>query len=575
MNSHQHQPQPQSRPQQPQPQQQQHQHHHQHLQQHRQLQPHHSGTIESSGMVSAQTHHSNQLVHSLSQPQKNQLLPLLLSSSSNPNSNEQLEQADIDHELVNDRIIGLDNDFSDTSPMLTTTTTVEGNAGSMMSHQQQKPGDMNTGRRSSCQVDNQLSSSSEDLLNLLLELDREPSGLIGFHGDSQIDQDERAGIENIRKQLMSCEVQSEQNQTATGGMSPIISQMVYPPQQPPTTAQRNQTPIHQQSTTVVTQQLITQTAPVIPHHQQSQQMSTSSSTLHHQQRAADQSMLFGMYSTNTMSTVPVSTSGQPFTPQPQQHVTRISQASTLPTLSNSPSPSWQQQQLSPYSPQNQHNNSRSQSQRPIQHHHTIHTQNSVPHQPTTSPQLHATLRDTSSSQPVSPSTTEPSPVVKKNPLLNAQLVNTRVPPMNQGRFLTSPTNVLNQNPILNAKLSQGPFVPGAETSVIGSPVNQRFVQSPQQSQNFSYDVASQQPNAHSVVFGSNEQQTQQLQSNMRVFGSPSPSNIGSACNVPTSIGSTSPSEGSSQHLKHDIRRKVQSKQPQTTSLLKQLLSDDS
>lgn len=567
MNSHQPQPQPQ--------QQLLHHHHHHHHRQHQIQANDPVAQLVGSGLISPT--HSNQAPiqqqHQQSQPQqKNQILPLLLSPSLIPNSNEQIEQVEVEPSL--DQVINLENEFSDTSNML---SNIEGNAGPPLGgHLQQHSGDIDTGRRSSCLADNQLSSSSEDLLNLLLELDHEPSGLIGFDCDNQIDQDERAGIENIRKQLMSCEVQSEQQQPASGSMSPIIGQMAYqPPQQPPT-SQQNQTSIHQQPATVVTQQLITQTAPVISHHQQ-QQMSTSNQT-HHQQLPADQPIMYGLYSTNSMSTVPVSSSGQPYTPQ-QQHVARISQASNAPTMSNSPSPSWQQPQLS-YSPQNQHNNSRSQSQRPIQHHHTIHPQkHSVPHQTATSPQmqqqLHSTLTSSSTSQPVSPSTTEPSPVVKKNPLLNAQLVNSRGPTISQGRFMSSPTNVLNQNPILNAKLSQSPFLgTSPDGSVIGSPVSRGFVQPHRQSPNFDFNVSPQQQHQpqnaqqHLVVYGPGDQQnTQQLQSNLPIFGSPTTPNI-------STIGNTGINECSSQQVKQDIQRKVQPKQLQTTSLLKQLLSDD-
>lgn len=563
MNSHQPQPQDQ--------QQQQHIHQsHQHHQQHQIHQPHHSqaASLGSSLITQVQNNQAPQIQPFQTQPQKNQILPLLLSPSLTPNSNERTDQADIEHV---DRVIDLENEFSDTSPML---SNVELNTGSTLSHQRQQSSDIDAGRRSSCQIDNQLSSSSEDLLNLLLELDHEPAGMIGFDCDHQIDQDEKAGIENIRKQLMSCDVQSERQQ-ASGSMSPIVGQVVYPPQQPSTT-QQSQTNIHQPPATVVTQQLITQTAPVISPHQQ--QLSNSPQT-HHQQLPADQSMLFGLYSTNTMGNVPVSSSGQSYTTQQQQHVTRISQASTVSTMSNSPSPSWQHPQPTTYSPQNQHNNSRSQSQRQVQHVHAIRTpKHSVPRPTTTSPQqqLHPNLRDSSSSQPVSPSTTEPSPVVKRNPLLNAQLVNSRGPSLNQGRFMSSPTHVLNQNPILNAKLSQS-SLPGGNTDgpVVGSPVGQRFVQQSRQSPNFDYEVTSQQPqNAqqHMVVYGPSEQ-TQQHHGNIQIFGSLTAPNISSSATGPAR--GSGPDDGSIQQVKQEIRRKVQPpKQSPTTSLLKQLLSDD-
>ena len=457
----------------------------------------------------------------------------------------------------------------------------------------------------------QLSSSSEDLLNLLLEFDRDSSTLIS--GDHPLDQDEKTGIETIRKQLMSCEVQSEQIQHQhNDSMSPIgVNPMACLPQQPQH---------HQQHT----QQLISQTAPIIPNHQQQHHPSLTNPTLseqhqrqqmpqHHQRLSVDQSLLNGPYSGTPVNFVPVSTSSQAYMPQQQQHqnVSRTNQTNNpISTVNNSPSPSWQQNQqsISPFSPQQNHHQ-----QQQHQPHKPQQQRQNHPNATTSSPQLHQQLQQhhhplqqqRSPSQSVSPpvtantatinvATSEPSPVVKKNPLLNAQLVNSRAPSLTPTRFLGNQTNFLNQNPILNSKLSQSPFVttnsPGAITSPVNPSLNpqpNRFM--PQQQQQvastFGYDVTTQQqqqqqqqqqhPAHHTTsqttgqinLYGqSGDQQQGQLQATTN-----------NPLYRPTSAASmrdntTSPSGGNlNQQVKQEIRRKVQH---QTTSLLKQLLSDD-
>lgn len=592
MNSH-HQ---QQQPHQPQP------HHHQQQQHHHQQQQAQiMGPIVSSGSMTIsqqapgnqttathlqqQTTTTQQQTQSQPQQQKSQILPLLLSPrppSLTPNSSDQIEQSENDHEQVIDQVISLENEYSDTSGML---ASVDTNTSILLGNQQQhnQLGDINiSGGICNLPESNQFSSSSEDLLNLLLEFDREPSNLIGLGNSQQLDQDEKVGIETIRKQLMSCEVQSDQSQQHqnTNSMSPIVNQMTCQPQQQARTSQQQScNSIHQQQR--VTQQLVSQTAPVISHHQQqSHQMSAPIPSQH--QVSADQSMIHGSYSNVPISTVPVSSSGQSYAPQQsqqqqQQHVSnRISQSNPMAITSNSPSPSWQPPQLSPYSPQNLHNNPRTPSQRQGQEHHTIHQQQQPhpmqQHPTTTSPQmqqLHHPLQQRSPSQSVSPpATTEPSPVVKKNPLLNAQLVNSRAPSITPTRFMNSQTNVLNQNPILNAKLSQSSFVTNNIGSIVGSPVNQslnpqsRFIPQNQQSPNFNFDMT----------------QQQQQSTNQTIFRT-TPTSVGSissSAGTPMNMGNTSPSGGiTSQQVKQEIRRKVQPKQQhQTTSLLKQLLSDD-
>lgn len=433
----------------------------------------------------------------------------------------------MDPDQIIEQVISLENEYSDTSDAM---ANVDNNLGIIMGHQQPQQhrlGDINlTG--ASCMPDsNQLSSSSEDLLNLLLEFDREPSNLIGLDGGQQLDPDEKAGIENIRKQLMSCEVQSDQ-------------------------------PQHHNTT-----------APVIPHH-----LANPGPSQH--RLSVDQSLLHGSY-----SNLPV----------------RISQSNPMSIVSNSPSPSWQQPQLSPYSPQTPQHNNTSQQQHPTMQQ----------HQTTTSPQMqqlhHPLQRGSQSVSP--PTTTEPSPVVKKNPLLNAQLVNSRPPSITPTRFMNNQTNVLNQNPILNAKLSQSPFVSNSGVTV-GSQVNSslnpqpRFIPQQTQQSNFSYDVTQQQQSqqnaqqhtppqqtGHMSMYRPSDQQQQQQQTN-QIFRTTTAANAGigpggaNACIClsneasPMSMGNTSPSGGLSQQVKQEIRRKVQQprQQPQTTSLLKQLLSDD-
>lgn len=577
-------------------QQQPHHHHQQQQHHHQQQQAQIMGPIVSSGsMTTSQQAPGNQTtathIHqpttatqqqtqSQPQQQKTQILPLLLSPrlpSLTPNSSDQIEPSENDHDQIIDQVISLENEYSDTSGML---ASVDTSTGILLGNQQQhnQLGDINISS-GICNIpeSNQFSSSSEDLLNLLLEFDREPSNLIGLGNSQQLDQDEKVGIENIRKQLMSCEVQSDQSQQNqnTNSMSPIVNQMTYQPQQQArTTQQQSCSNVHQQQR--VTQQLVSQTAPVISHHQQQQshQMSTPIPSQQHQV-SADQSMIHGSYSNVPISTVPVSSSGQSYasqqqsqqSQQQQQHVSnRISQTNSLAITSNSPSPSWQPPQLSPlYSPQNLHNDPRTPSQRQGQQHHTIHQQQ----QQHPMQQLHHPLQQRSPSQSVSPpATTEPSPVVKKNPLLNAQLINSRAPSITPTRFMNSQANVLNQNPILNAKLSQSSYVTNNSGSIVGtSPVNpslnpqSRFIPQNQQPSNFNFDMTQQQQSTNQTIFRTTPT---------------SVGSINSSCGAPMNMGNTSPSGGiTSQQMKQEIRRKVQPKQQhQTTSLLKQLLSDD-
>lgn len=531
--------------------------------------------------------------HHIQPQQKSHLLPLLLSprptSLKSADQSDQAQQPDIDHDQIIEQVISLENEYSDL-----------------------------TG--GSCMPDsNQLSSSSEDLLNLLLEFDRDSSNMLSS-GVQQLDQDEKVGIETIRKQLMSCEVQSDQLNSSPNGMSSAFNQIISSNQQQQvrTTQQSQHNQVHHG---VQQQQLISQTAPVISHQQPQHQLSTPGLLQQRQQQlpqhhrlSVDQTLLHGSYSnTHLGNAVPVSSSGHSYNHQQHQSIARISQSTPMSIDNNSPSPSWQQPQLSPYSPQT--DPTRPPSQR--QHHHpTMQQQHSIqPHQQppttsttTTSPQmqqLHHPSQTRSPSQSISPPiNSEPSPVVKKNPLLNAQLVNSRTPSITPTRFINNPTNVLNQNPILNSKLSQSPFVTSSCVTV-GSPVNsslnnpqptryipQQQQQSPHQQQqsNFNYDTIPQQQNAqqhtppqsgYMSMYGQHGDRQQQTTQMYRA------SNVTTTANTCSPHGggphlimsSTSPSSGGgglSQQVKQEIRKKVQQpkQQHQTTSLLKQLLSDD-
>lgn len=416
---------------------------------------------------------------------------------------------------------------------------------------------------------NQFSSSSEDLLNLLCELERGSTNLLGLSDGQQLDEDEKVKIENIRKQLMSCEVQS------------------------PDLLQQHQQNHQQQQQQQLSQQLPQQIPPQqqLPQQQQQQHQTTP------------------------------------------QHVNLQSNSMYIVNTS-SPSPSWQQQQqaqqpMSPYSPQQQSHNTNPRStptsQRLLPN--VIHTQQQQSPQqhppmqlPTaeTSPQLQQMQQQQqqhrSPSQSVSPPATksnnsttlasnEPSPVVKKNPLLNAQLVNTRPTCITPTRFMSQvQTSVLHQNPILNAKLSQGSHpitgnVGDTSCNVGGvvSPVNPqlslspqpRYIQQqtqPQQNSNFNFDISRQPQNAqthtpqHINHYAPGDRQQQSAGN--QVFRT---TNLTSGICSPDSVSlgmrdTISPTVGlSSQQVKQEIRRKVQQQpkqQHQPTSLLKQLLSDD-
>jgi len=453
------------------------------------------------------------------------------------------------------------------------------------------------------QQQNQLSFSSEDLLNLLLEFDKDSPNL---NSNITLDQDEKVGIETIRKQLMSCEVQSDhlplqpQQQDGTPSISSPVTYQAHQTQQHPSSAlHQHQSTQHQQS-----QQLISQTAPVIPTHQQNPPLLTGLSLQqqrhqlpqHHQRLSVDQSLLNGLYSASPVNFVPVSSSSQSFSPQHQhQNVTRICQSNNSSIDNPSPSPSWQQSQqsMSPFSPQpNQHLQQQPSTPKPAQHHSggvtATHLQHHLQqhHPQPRSPSQSVSPPVTTTSNPAL--TSEPSPVVKKNPLLNAQLVNSRAPLLTPSRFLINQPNVLHQNPILNSKLSRSPFSP-TSSAVVQNSLDQnsqqqtdRYIQphSHRATSNFDYDL-NQPTNARMGVYRhSSEQPRLQLQSVDQMYVSRPDASI--ASNVSSSVV-TQPmmALGSgidpNQQMKQDLRRKVQqSKQPQqpTTSLLKQLLSDD-
>lgn len=549
-----------------------------------------------------------------------------------------------DHNQILEQVIGLENDFSDNThatSMMESDTIYTPSMDQHQHHhhppqqplqqQQQQasmPTDLNAlandvaGSGGLCSLgdSNQLSTSSEDLLNLLLEFDREPSAMLGIETDTQ---DEKVGIETIRKQLMGCEVQSDQQEQqhhhqqaqTTNSMSSIVNHQMNSCQSNQQQANITQQQQHQQQ--LVSQQ----STPVIPSsiHQQHQQLQqTSIPSTSASQMNPDQSLLHGSYSNVSISPVPISSSGpsqqpQYHTTQQHQHAPRISQSNPMSIVSNSPSPSWQQPQLSPYSPhgqqqQQQHNNNtRTPSQRQS---HPMHQNQAQQHQLqnlATSPQMQQLQQQTqplqqrSPSQSVSPpATTEPSLVVKKNPLLNAQLINSRAPSITPTRFVNSQqttTSVLNQNPILNAKLSQSPFVTNIP-GTISSPVNPsldpqaRFMPqpqqpTPQQNPNFNYDMTQQQhqnaqqqrtsqQSVNVTLYGHSDQQ--QHQTTNQIFRSTSNLvNDGGGVDSLNAMGNTSPSGRLSQQVKQEIRKKVQQpkqQQHQPTSLLKQLLSDD-
>lgn len=526
------------------------------------------------------------------QQQKSQLLPLLLSPApTSLKTPDHSDQPESDHDQIIDQVISLENDYSDPSGAIANVD----NLGMVMTQQSQHRlmSDRPNLTNSQCVNDgNQLSNSSEDLLNILLEMDRDSS----TGGNHQLDQDEKVGIETIRKQLMGCEVQLDQMiQQNTNSMSPILNQYSssHVSHQAGTAHQPHLMAHVQQQQQ---QQLIPQTAPVIsPHQQQSQhQISTSQRQQQppqHHRLSVDQTLLHGPYSNSHLGSVPVSSSGQSYTSQPHLNISRISQSTPMSIDNNSPSPSWQQPQLSPFSPPTQHNDP---TRPPSQHRqHAV-----MQHSATTSPQiqqLHNSLQRRSPSQSISPpATTEPSPVVKKNPLLNAQLVNSRNPLITPSRFMNS-QSVLNQNPILNSKLSQGTYVTSS-CSTVGSPVNAglnsqpRFIseqQTRQQQSNFNYDITQQQnAQQHATQTGymsmySHGDHQQQQQPTNQMFRTSTVTTTASSCVPQTGVphmtmGSTSPSGGLSQQVKQEIRKKVQQpkQQHQTTSLLKQLLSDD-
>ena len=561
---------------------------------------------QSASHIQQQSHQQQPPSH---QHQKSQLLPLLLSprppSNLKVGSAEEAEQRGSDHDQIIEQVISLENEFNDASG---TMASVDDNLGLMMSQQSQphQMEDVNLVGSTCIADNNQLSDSSEDLLNILLQFDKEPSNLVGLGNNQQLDPDERVGIETIRKQLMSCEVQSDQAQHQSSSMSPILNQLTCS-----STTQHDQRATiqyHQRHSVHSQPQLVSQTAPVILHHQQPQhQLSTPGPSQAAQQAqhrlSVDQSLLHSSYSNEPVSSVPVSSSGQSYAPQQHQNVARLAQSNPMSIVSNSPSPSWQQPQLSPYSPQNQqHSSSRTTpSQRQGQQQQQPHSIQQ--HQTTTSPQLqhlHHPVQRRSPSQSVSPpATNEPSPVVKKNPLLNAQLVNSRPPSITPTRFMNTQANVLNQNPILNSKLSQSPFVTNTAATV-GNPMNPslstqpRFIQQPQQQSSFNFDITQQphqQQNAqqhtppqtgHMSLYRTSDQ-TQQQQSSFRTTtttaaaaATGTASGVGGGGSSQVAMGSsTSPVGGFSQQVKQEIRKKVQQpKQQQTTSLLKQLLSDD-
>ena len=579
--------------------------------------PHPIGNVLSPSQCNQQTSHIQQ--QASQQQQKSQLLPLLLSPrppsirSTSADHNVAQQNDDTDHDQIVEQVISLENDFNGDAS--NNTTNVDDNLGLMLGHQthrtpQQQPqlSDNNSNVAPFLLETNQFSSSSEDLLNLLLEFDKEPSQMMCLSGQ-QMDQDDKVGIETIRKQLMSCEMQSEQVQNHnTNSMSPtILNQMNCQPQ------------ISQQVATQ--QQPLSQTAPVISHHQQPQHQVSGlarqqQQQIPHQRLSVDQSLLHGPYSHLPVGTVPISSSSQSYTNQQQQHVAGLSQSNPMSIVNNSPSPSWQQPQLSPYSPQTSTSNqsrvlTQRQSHPSMQHQQqqSSRSHQMQQHAPNTSPQLqqtqlHHSMPQRSPSQSVSPpATTEPSPVVKKNPLLNAQLVNSRAPSITQARFLGSPTNVLTQNPILNAKLSQGPFIAN-NGGTIGSPVNPSLTPQPryiQQQSSFDYDIAQQpqQQNAqqhtppqtgHMSLYRPGDQPLQQQQQQQpqppqqqqtttttagQTFRTTNVASAGIGRGSPMNMGSTSPVGALSQQVKQEIRRKVQQpKQHQTTSLLKQLLSDN-
>jgi hypothetical protein len=165
--------------------------------------------------------------------------------------------------------------------------------------------------------------------------------------------------------------------------------------------------------------------------------------------------------------------------------------------------------------------------------------------------------------------------------------------------MNNQTNVLNQNPILNSKLSQSPFVTSSCVTV-GSPVNPslnpqptRFIpqqqQSPhQQHSNFNYDIPQQQQQnaqqhtppqtGYMSMYGHGDRQQQTTQMYKASDVTTTANTYSPHGRGPHLImGSTSPNSGGLSHqVKQEIRKKVQQpkQQHQTTSLLKQLLSDD-
>jgi len=513
------------------------------------------------------------------------------------------------------------------------------------------------------QQGNQLSLSSEDLLDLLLEFDKDSPNL--STGIQALDQDEKTGIEIIRKQLMSCEVQSEQNQQLqhqrigsineqhlTDDISTLVDdtscQNRQHLQQQPTshniTIRQHQQSLQQHRRPL---QLVAQAGPAgISHLQQQQQQHYSpgpdhEQNQHHRQGAQtiEQSVSNDPYSRLEVDYAPVrilnqvSLAQQGHTQQVQQHPgSRQLGSATMMSRDEAQSPSWQQtesrqQSISPFMASIHHHQSpvNPQQRHQNQHHHDILA---------TSPQLHQRLQQsqqqqqhqrTGPSQSVSPpvATTiipiiesvpsEPSPVVKKNPLLNAQLVNSRVPSsVTPTRFLTG--NQIgpsaNKSDLKHQSNPCSPFMSSGNISAGTSPVDPSlhpqgiYVQQRPSYSIYNSGLNPPQSSENMRIYGNDsdhqQQQQQHSQSVETVDQFYGTSSLSTGClltspshNTPSTNPTSHPSPQPlmpmednisprgghlGQQVKQEIRRKVQqpklSSHHQTTSLLKQLLSDD-
>lgn len=477
-------------------QQQQIQQQHQRHQQHQQQQQHHLQQVSLQ-----QPHQQTQAQQPQTQMFPSILPPPVSSSGLTPSPNESYEQNQNLHtQQIIEQVLSLENEFSVSGGMLgnvahTNSSTVNS------SHQL---GDLNLGNDVYLSSSNQFSSSSEDLFNMLLDFDSDQ--VLSFQN---LDQDEKTRIESIRNQLMSCEVQSEPEQSSS---SPILLQQ------------------HQ--------------------HIQHQQV--------------------GLRAGYTDMTSPVSTSSQPY-------------ASTI--RDSASTPTWQQSSY--VTQQNSSNviassNIRQQQQQHQIPQHSIQTSCATSSSSSSSTSLqvrHQTQAKTSASQSISPqASAEPSPVVRKNPLLNAQLVNSRG--INASNRFSVPigggntADVLNQNPILNAKLSQGQgFLTDNndinQTSNLNVSPQPGYIQRPQTLSNQNNYNIKQQQYYHQNQMGIYGLSSDQPSNNIFRTSTTSPCLTSDAS---YNTGMTSPI-GLSEPVKPEIRRKT-GHQATTTSLLKQLLSEE-